>query len=119
MAELLLIGIGIAAGILSGLLGIGGGLILIPPLVYFFGMSQQKAQGTSLAILLLPIGLLAVWRYYQAGNVDLRVAAFIALGFFGGAYLGAVGANAVNQLLLRRSFALFLVAVAIKMFFDK
>lgn len=119
MAEILLIGIGLAAGILSGLLGIGGGLILIPPLVYFFGMSQQKAQGTSLAILLLPIGLLAVWRYYQAGNVDLRVAGFIALGFFGGAYLGAVGANLVNEVMLRRGFAIFLVAVAIKMFFDK
>ncbi|HWO56728.1 MAG TPA: sulfite exporter TauE/SafE family protein [bacterium] len=115
----LVLGLGIGAGVLSGLLGIGGGMVLIPAFVYWFGMSQQKAQGTSLAVLLLPIGLLAVRRYYQSGQVDLRIAALVALGFFGGAWLGAVFANQINETLLRRGFAVFLLAVAIQMLLEK
>ena len=119
MNELLLIGLGIVAGTLSGLMGVGGGIILVPALVYLLGMSQHRAQGTSLAILLLPIGVLAVWKYYQAGNVDIRMAGLIVLGFVGGAYLGAVMANLANEALLRRGFAVFLLVVALKMLFQK
>ena len=84
---LLLIGLG--AGILSGVIGIGGGIVIVPALVYFIGFSQKTAQGTSLAILLLPIGLLGVLQFYKAGYVDIKVTAVIALAFFIGSYFGS------------------------------
>ena len=73
--------LGLAAGVLSGLFGIGGGLLIIPVLIYFFGMSQHLAQGTTLALMIPPIGLFAAWAYYKQGNVHLAAAAFICLGF--------------------------------------
>jgi len=113
------LGIGIGIGVISGLIGLGGGVFLIPILVYGYGMDQHRAQGTSVATLLLPIGALAFWKYYGAGNVDIKVAALMALGFFVGGYFGGAWAQALPTLLLRRIFAACLMAIAIKMFLQK
>ena len=115
---LLLIGLG--AGILSGVIGIGGGIVIVPALVYFIGFSQRTAQGTSLAILLLPIGLLGVIQFYKAGYVDIKVTAFIALAFFVGSYFGSRIALTVPQETLKKYFAVLLLVIGVKMlFFDK
>ena len=112
--------IGLAAGILSGVVGIGGGIIIVPALIYFIGFSQRTAQGTSLSILLLPIGLLGVIQFYKAGYVDIKVTAVIALAFFIGSYFGSRIALAVPQEILKKCFAVLLLVIAIKMlFFDK
>jgi len=88
MNQLLYIMLGIIAGIFSGIFGIGGGTVLIPVLVFLFGLTQHQAQGTTLAIMIPPIGLLAALRYYYSGNVKLNIAAFICLGFFSAVYWG-------------------------------
>jgi len=119
MMTALSLGIGIAIGVISGLIGLGGGVFLIPILVYGYGMDQHRAQGTSVATLLLPIGALAFWKYYGAGNVDIRVAALMALGFFVGGYFGGAWAQALPTMLLRRIFAACLVAIAVKMFLQR
>src|SRR5712691_6565293 len=108
---------GFLTGILGGLFGVGGGEIFIPLLVYVFGFSQHQAQGTSLAILLPPIGLLAALRYYPAGYVDFGVAALLAVGFFFGASIGALGATRLNADLLRKVFGAFLLIVSLHMVF--
>lgn len=113
----LLLGAGI--GVISGLIGIGGGAFLIPALVYFYGLSQIKAQGTSLATLLLPIGALAFWTYYKAGHVDVRLALLIAAGFTVGGWVGGVWAQHLSPLVLRRGFAALLVLLALKLVFTK
>ena len=81
--------LGLVAGVMSGLLGIGGGIILVPVMVVLFGLSQHAAQGTTLALMVPPIGLLAAWTYFKGGYIDFKVAAFVALGFFIGGLLGA------------------------------
>jgi len=111
--------LGFVTGILSGLVGIGGGIIIIPALVYGFHMSQRRAQGTSLGVLLAPIGILAFIEYYKAGNVDVRMALLIALGFFFGAYFGGSWAQHIPQNILRKMFAILLAVTAAKMFFQK
>ena len=111
--------VGVAIGTLSGLIGLGGAVFLIPILVYGYGMDQHRAQGTSVATLLLPIGALAFWKYYSAGNVDVKLAAILALGFFVGGYFGGAWAQHVSSLLLRRVFAVCLVGIAVKMFLQK
>ena len=111
--------LGLIAGVFGGMFGIGGATILIPALVYFFGLTQHQAQGTTLAIMVPPIGLLAAWRYYQSGNVKLGMAALICAGFFVGGYLGANFAQNVPELLMRRMFGVFLMLVAFKMIFTK
>ena len=117
---LILLLIGLMAGVLSGVIGIGGGIIIVPALVYFIGFSQRTAQGTSLAILLLPIGLLGVIQFYKAGYVDVKVTAVIALAFFIGSYFGSRIALTVSQEVLRKCFAVLLIIIAVKMlFFDK
>ena len=117
---LLLLLIGLVAGVLSGVIGIGGGIVIVPALVYFIGFSQRTAQGTSLAILLLPIGLLGVIQFYKAGYVDVKVTAIIALAFFIGSYFGSRIALTVPQELLKKCFAVLLMVIGIKMlFFDK
>ena len=110
---------GVAVGVLSGIVGIGGGIVIVPTLVYAFHMSQHKAQGTSLGVLLAPIGLLAFWEYYKAGNVDLKAAIFIALGFTAGAYFGGLWAQQFSEVTLRRVFGGVLLAVALKMLLQK
>ena len=111
--------LGFFVGILSGLVGIGGGIVIIPALVYGFHMSQRKAQGTSLGALLAPIGILAFLEYYKAGNVDLKMALLIALGFVFGGYFGGMWAQQIPQAVLRKGFAVFLALTAAKMFFQK
>ena len=111
--------LGAVAGAFSGLLGIGGAILLIPALVYIFKFSQKQAQGTSLATLLLPIGLLAAWKYYSAGHVNIKAAAFMAAGFFFGGLLGAVLAEKIPALWLQRMFGAFLMVIAVKMILVK
>jgi uncharacterized membrane protein YfcA len=111
--------IGLVVGVFSGIVGIGGGILFIPALVYLLGMSQHKAQGTSLGALLLPVGLFAFMEYYRRGNADLRVALLLAAGFLVGGYFGAVGAQHIPDLWLRRIFALLLIAVGGRMFFSR
>jgi uncharacterized membrane protein YfcA len=111
--------LGIVAGILAGMFGIGGGIILIPALVFLFGLSQHQAQGTTLAILVPPIGLLAAMRYYYSGNVKLDMAAFICIGFFLGGLLGAHLVQGLPSIVLKRLFGLFLAFIALKMIFAK
>jgi len=119
MNVLLYIVLGLIAGTLSGMFGIGGGTILIPGLVFLAGLTQYEAQGTTLAILLLPIGLLAVMRYYQSGHVHFSIAAFVCLGFLIGGLIGANIAVGTPVLVLRRAFGIFLMVVAAYTVFAK
>lgn len=109
--------IGVVAGILSGLLGIGGAVIVIPALVLLLGFSQQTAQGTTLLMMVPPIGALAAWQYYKEGTVDFRVAAILAVGFLVGGYFGGKFANQIPQVLLKKIFAILLLAISLKMLF--
>jgi uncharacterized membrane protein YfcA len=111
--------IGIASGYLSGLIGIGGGTIIIPALIFFFGMSQIDAQGTTLAVLIPPVGILAAMVYYKNGHVNLMTALFICIGFILGAYFGANTAVNLPNLLLKRIFGAFLMIVALQMIFSR
>lgn len=119
MKEILYLILGLTAGTLSGLFGIGGGTILIPALVFLAGLTQHEAQGTTLAIMLLPIGLLAVMKYYQGGHVHFYIAAFICIGFLIGGLLGANIAEALPNLILRKAFGVFLLIVAVYTIFAK
>jgi uncharacterized membrane protein YfcA len=109
--------LGVFIGVVSGLVGIGGGALLIPALVFMYGMTQHKAQGTSLAMLLLPTGIFAFWKYWKAGDVDLRVAILVAVGFALGGWIGGSWAVHVSDLALRRGFAVVLIIVALRMLF--
>ena len=109
--------VGLIGGTLSGLTGLGGGFIMVPLLVYLFGMTQHGAQGTSLAVLLPPLGLLAFLQYYRNGLVDVQVAVLVALGFFFGGYIGGSVAQLISGPMLRKGFALVLAGLAIDMFF--
>lgn len=109
--------IGLAAGTLSGLLGIGGATILIPAMLLIYQMTQHMAQGTSIAALLLPVGLLAAIKYYQAGNINVKFAAFLAIGFLIGGYVGALIAQPIPDLTLRKLFGIYLLIIAIQMIF--
>ena len=111
--------IGVVAGVFGGLLGIGGGTIVVPALVYFFHMTQHKAQGTILAAFLPPVALLAFMRYYQSGNVDLKAACFIAAGIFLGGYFGAELGSSISDIALRRVFGIFLLFVAAQLIFGR
>jgi hypothetical protein len=111
--------IGLVVGVASGVVGIGGGVLFIPALVWLLGMNQHKAQGTSLGALLLPVGLFAFLEYYRKGNADLRVALLLAAGFLVGGYFGAVGAQHIPEVWLRRIFAVTLVAIGGRMWFSR
>jgi hypothetical protein len=113
----LMVLVGVVVGVFSGVVGIGGGILFVPALVWLLGMDQHRAQGTSLGALLAPVGLFAFLEYYRSGNADIRVAALLAVGFLVGAYFGAVWAQAIPEVLLRRIFAVMLVAVGAYMFF--
>lgn len=110
---------GFGIGILGGLFGVGGAEMFIPLMVYGFGMSQHRAQGTSLALLLPPLGLLAALRYYKAGYVDFGLAGLLALGFFLGAPLGAMAATSVHPDALRKVFGVQLLLISLHMIFAK
>lgn len=117
---LIIIMVGLAAGMLSGLVGVGGGIIIVPALVYFIGFSQKTAQGTSLALILLPVGILAVLQYYKQGHVDLRIVCLLAIGFVAGSFFGSKIALSLPQDTVKKIFAILMIIVAIKMlFFDK
>jgi len=111
--------IGLVVGMVSGVVGIGGGILFVPALVWLAGMDQLKAQGTSLGALLAPVGILAFLEYYRKGHADLRVAALLAVGFLVGGYAGALGAGHLPDLWLRRIFAVTLLAVGGRMLFSR
>lgn len=115
MQQALYILLGLVAGVCGGFLGIGGGTILIPVMVYIFGLTQHQAQGTALALMVPPIGLLAAMRYYQNGNVKIGMALFICLGFFIGGWIGANLVQGVPDLALKRIFGVYLLLIAVKM----
>jgi len=119
MNIILYILLGLLTGVFGGMFGLGGGTIIIPALVLLFGLSQHQAQGTSLALMVPPIGLLAAWTYYNAGFVDLKIAAFVCLGFFFGGLLGAKIVVGLPEPLLRRLFGLALLVISIKMILTK
>ncbi|HEY9760273.1 MAG TPA: sulfite exporter TauE/SafE family protein [Oculatellaceae cyanobacterium] len=111
--------IGLAAGFASGLVGIGGGVIMVPAMVILLGYTQHQAQGTSLAILVPPVGLLAAYSYFKDGYVDIKVALLIAAGFVIGSLLGAKVSLGIPEVMLRRIFAAFLALISVKMFLTK
>lgn len=110
--------IGFTSGALSGLLGVGGGILIVPALVFFFGLSQHQAQGTSLALMLLPLGFFATKKYYQAGNVKILYAVLLIFFFIIGSFLGADFSLALDEKILKKSFGIFLLLIAIKTFFN-
>jgi len=116
---LLLIIIGIVTGFTAGMLGIGGAIIMIPALVFLLGLSQHTAQGTSLAVMLPPIGILAAFNYYKAGNVNLKFALILAATFLIGSYFGSKLAINIPQPVLKKIFGLLLLVVAVRMLFSK
>lgn len=107
--------IGLFAGILSGLVGVGGGLIIVPALIFFLGFTQHQAQGTSLGLLLLPVGILAVINYYNKGNVDIKVVAVMSVAFIAGGYLGSKLALRLPEDTVKKIFAVFLFYSAFKL----
>jgi len=111
----MLVLIGMAAGILSGLIGVGGGIIIVPALIFFLGFNQHEAQGTSLGLLLLPIGILAVYNYYNKGYIDVKYVLIMATGFLIGGFLGSKMALSISELALKRIFAVILFYTAFKM----
>ena len=116
---IIILAVGVLAGVFSGFIGIGGGLIIVPCLVYFFGMSQHEAQGTSLAMMLPPIGILAVLNYHRQGMVDWKVAAILCITFIAGSFFGSKIAISLNAATVKKVFAVFMFLVAAKMFFGK
>jgi uncharacterized protein len=117
MPALISIIIGVVAGTLSGMFGIGGATIMIPALIFFFGYSQHMSQGTALVAMLLPVGLLAAIKYYQAGNVAIDIALYCALGFFLGGFIGASIVQPLPDEVLRKAFAVYLLILGIRMLF--
>lgn len=109
--------LGIVVGILAGMVGVGGGIMLIPALVYFFHFSQKTAIGTTLALMIPPIGIFAAWSYYKADAVNIKAALFIALGFMVGSFLSAHLASQTDDKVLTKIFGVFLLAASIKMLF--
>jgi uncharacterized protein len=114
-----MVAIGALAGLASGFLGIGGGVILVPALVYTFQFTQHSAQGTSLATLVLPVGIFAAWNYYRGGFVDIGAALLLCIGFAAGGFLGSHFALDLPDRALKRLFALLLFALAAKMMFSE
>lgn len=116
---LILLGIGIISGVMAGMLGIGGAIVMIPALVFFIGFSQQTAQGTSLAVMLPPIGIIAAYNYYKAGEVNIKFALILAAAFLFGSYFGSKLALNLPQEALKKIFGILLLLVAAKMLFSK
>jgi uncharacterized membrane protein YfcA len=117
---LILLLIGLVAGMLSGMVGIGGGIVIVPALIFFLAFSQKTAQGTSLGLLLLPAGILGAMQYYKQGHIDIKVVVVLAIGFILGNLFGSKIALSISDEKLKKVFAIFIMLVAIKMlFFDK
>ncbi len=111
---IILLVVGVAAGVLSGLVGVGGGIIIVPSLVFFLGFSQKMAQGTSIGILLLPVGILGVLQFYKAGYINMNAVWLVSLGFLVGGYFGSKIALSLPQDTLKKIFAVVLLLVAFK-----
>jgi uncharacterized membrane protein YfcA len=116
---MILLCVGLLAGVLSGMVGVGGGIIIVPALVYFLSMTQHQAQGTSLAVLLLPVGIFAVFNYYKAGYVDIKSTLIIASTFLIGGLIGSKIAIAIDQNTVKKIFGVILLLVAFKMILGK
>jgi hypothetical protein len=117
---IMLLIIGLFTGVLGGLVGVGGGIILVPALVFFLGFSQMDAQGTSLALIMFPVGILGVIQYYKQGHVDFKIVILLAIGFVLGSFLGSKISLNINQQIVRKIFACLMIFIAIKMlFFDQ
>ena len=116
---IILVLIGLMAGVFGGMFGVGGAIVMIPALVYFLGVDQHTAQGTSVAIMLPPIGLFAAYNYYKAGEVNIWYAVIIALAFMIGGYFGSMIALKLPENLMRKLFAILLILVALRMLFVK
>jgi len=114
---ILLVIVGLAAGALSGMVGIGGGIIIVPALVYILGFSQLQAQGTSLGLLLLPVGILAVLNYYKQGYIDIKVVGIMCVSFVLGGWLGSKFSLSIPQETVKKIFAILLLLVGCKMLF--
>lgn len=112
-----LLAIGVLAGVLSSVVGIGGGIVIVPALVFIFAMSQKMAQGTSLAMLLPPIGLLAVMNYYKAGFIDFKVTGILIVAFIAGSYIGSKFALGLEETTLKKIFGGLLLLLAVKYLF--
>ena len=119
MSAALYIVLGLVAGISAGFFGIGGGLVLVPAMTMFFGMTQHQAQGTTLAVMIPPIGLFAAWKYWQSGHVNLGVAGLICLGFVIGGLFGAQFAQGISDHTMKKAFGFFLLLVSLKMIVGK
>ena len=118
--SLILLFLGSLAGFLSGLLGIGCGVVIIPALMMWLGYSQTLAQGTTLVMMVFPVGALAAWAYYQQGQVQMKAALLMAIAFFVSGFFGAKAANVIPKEVLKKTFAIFLLLIALKMlFWDK
>lgn len=111
--------IGLTAGVLSGMFGIGGGVLIVPALVYIAGFSQLKAQGTSLAVLLPPVGIMAFLQYYKKGNTDLTAGLIIAAFLIIGSIFGSKLVLTIPQSILKKAFGVFMILISLKMIFDK
>jgi uncharacterized membrane protein YfcA len=116
---LILIVIGIITGIMAGMLGIGGAIIMIPALVFFLGITQQTAQGTSIAVMLPPVGIIAAYNYYKAGHINIKFAVILAVCFLIGSYFGSKYALKLPQDVLKKIFGVLLLLVAAKMLLTK
>ncbi len=116
---LLLLLVGLVAGILSGLVGIGGGIVIVPALVYLLGVSQHTAQGTTLAMFLIPVGILGVYNYYKAGFVDIKTALIIGSTFVIGSYFGSKLAVSLDKDTVRKVFGGIILLISLKMIFGK
>ena len=116
---LILVAIGVLAGMLSGFVGVGGGIIIVPALMWALGFTQHQATGTSLGVLLLPVGILAVWNYHREGNLDWRAALVIGAGFVVGAYFGSARSLALPPETVKKVFGGVLIIAAIKLIFGK
>ncbi len=116
---ILLIVIGLMAGIVGGTLGVGGGIIIVPALVFFFGMTQHMAQGTSLAVLLFPVGLFAVLNYYKKGYVNFKFALILIAAFLLGSYIGSALSVNIPDRILKKIFGLLMLVVSVRMIFGK
>ncbi len=114
---IILIMVGMGAGILSGMVGVGGGIIIVPALVYFLGFSQMSAQGTSLALIMLPVGFLGVIQYYKLGHIDYSVVLILAIGFIAGSFFGSKFSLSLPQETVKKVFAVLMIVIAVKMLF--
>jgi len=116
---LILLAIGLFSGMLGGMVGIGGGIVIVPALIYFLGFSQLNAQGTSLALIMFPVGVLGVINYYKQGHIDFNIVFILAIGFVVGSFLGSKFAMNIPQALVKKFFAMLMIVIAMKMlFFD-